>query len=99
MDFGINWKIWLNEGMVYYGVVFGALGIYMVANKLAFGTFSPVSGQIKRWWGSLSGNVYGGSVKNTLSFYGIDYLGEANAWYPVSSILGHWAERSRRSIV
>ena len=86
--FTINWKSWLTEGTIYYGIVFGALSIYMIWNKIIFGTFSPVSGQIKRWWGSLSGNVYGGSVQNPLSFFGIDYSGNANAWHPVSSFFG-----------
>ena len=87
-----HWKTWLREGLVYYGVVFGALGLYMLWNKLAFGTFSPVSGQIKRWWGSLSGNVYGGSASNVLTFFGIGYSGEGNAWHPVSNILGNLAQ-------
>jgi hypothetical protein len=87
-----NWKTWLAESLAYYGVVFGALAIYMLWNRIAFGTFSPVSGQIKRWWGSLSGNVYGGAASNLLTFFGIDYMGEGNAWHPVSTLLGHWAE-------
>ncbi|HEY5729477.1 MAG TPA: hypothetical protein VIS72_05460 [Anaerolineales bacterium] len=87
-----DWKTWLNEGLAYYGVVFGALGIYMAWNKIAFGTFLPVSGQIKRWWGSLSGRVYGGSASNPLAFFGIDYRGEGNAWHPVSTFFGKWAD-------
>jgi hypothetical protein len=92
-ELSASWKTWLKEGFIYYGIVFGALAIYMVANKIAFGTSSPVSGQIKRWWGSLSGQVYGGSVKNELSFFGIDYSGSANAWHPVSTFLGNLAEQ------
>ncbi|PWB70077.1 MAG: hypothetical protein C3F07_17765 [Anaerolineales bacterium] len=92
-QFSANWKTWLNEGLIYYGIVFGALAAYMVWNKIAFGTFSPVSGQIKRWWGSLSGNVYGGAARSLLSYLGIDYVGEANAWHPASTIIGEWAEK------
>jgi len=73
-------------------VVGGALGIYMIWNKLAFGTFSPVSGQIKRWWGSLSGKVYGGSASNLLTFLGMDAKGEGNTWHPVSTFFGNYAE-------
>ncbi|HSM71800.1 MAG TPA: hypothetical protein VK851_09665, partial [Anaerolineales bacterium] len=87
-----NWKIWLTNGFVYFGIVGSAMALYMLWNKITFGTPSPVSGQIKRWWGSLSGNVYGGSAPNVLSFFGIDYLGDANAWHPISSIWGQWAE-------
>lgn len=89
-----EWKVWLTEGGVYYGIVFGALGLYMLWNKIAFGTFSPVSGQIKRWWGSLGGNVYGGSASNALMFFGIDYDEEGTAWHPISTLLGKWAEGS-----
>jgi hypothetical protein len=89
-----HWRGWLRDGIAYYGVVFGALGIYMTWNRIAFGTFSPVSGQIKRWWGSMSGRVYGGPARNELSFFGLDYLGDANAWHPVSTLLGKWAEHT-----
>ena len=87
-----NWKQWLVDGLWFYGVSFGALGIYMLWSKFVFGTFSPVSGQIKRWWGSFSGRVYGGSAKNFLSFFGINFRDDSNAWYPVSTLFGYWAE-------
>src|SRR5688572_19899989 len=87
-----HWKKWTTEGALYYGIVLGALGIYMTWNKLVFGTSSPVSGQIKQWWASLPGRAYGGSTRNPLSFFGINYIGEANAWNPVSRILGNWSE-------
>jgi hypothetical protein len=92
-DLRAHWKQWVTEGAMYYGIVFGALGIYMTWSKLAFGTSSPVSGQIKQWWASLPGRAYGGSTRNPLSFFGINYTGEANAWNPVSRILGGWSER------
>src|SRR5262249_14386825 len=57
------------------------------------GTSSPVSGQIKRWWGSLPGRAYGGPVLDILSFFGINYDGESNAWHPLSTFLGSQAER------
>ncbi|HJS17916.1 MAG TPA: hypothetical protein VJ785_04165 [Anaerolineales bacterium] len=93
-----NWKQWLERGLAYYGVAFGALAIYMLWSKLAFDTTSPVSGQIKRWWGSLSGRVYGGSAKNIQSFFGISYSGDSNAWHPASTFLGNWAEHLYRFI-
>jgi hypothetical protein len=92
-DLRSNWTQWLREGMVYYGIAFGGLAVYMFWNKLAFGTFSPVSGQIKRWWGSLAGRVYGGPARSIPSFFGVDYSGESNTWYPVSTLFGNWAER------
>ncbi|MGE5377914.1 MAG: hypothetical protein ACM3XO_22870 [Bacteroidota bacterium] len=94
-----NWRQWLLEGAWYYGVSFGALAVYMLWSKFAFGTFSPVSGQIKRWWGSLSGRVYGGSANNFLSFFGVSYGGDSNAWHPVSTLLGTWAENWRIQIL
>lgn len=93
-----NWKTWLFDGARFYGVAFGALALYMIWSKLAFGTFSPVSGQIKRWWGSLSGRVYGGTAKNIQSFFGISYSGDSNTWHPVSTFLGNWAEQLYRFI-
>lgn len=39
-------------------------GIYALVNYRLFGLFSPVSGQIKTWWGTLGYTVYGSSVHN-----------------------------------
>lgn len=91
-----HWKQWLKDGAVYYGVVFGALGIYMAWSKLVFGTTSPVSGQIKQWWASLPGRAYGGASREMLSFFGLSYRTEENAWNPVSRIFGSWAENMYR---
>jgi len=92
------WKKWLAEGSLYYGIVLGTLGIYIVWSKIVFGTFSPVSGQIKQWWASLPGRAYGGSARDLLSFFGLRYgsLSDTNAWSPVSTIIGGWAERLYR---
>lgn len=66
------WKTWLNESISYYGVIGLALGAYMLFNRWMFGTFMPVSGQIKRWWGSLGGSAYGGSSKTIADIFAID---------------------------
>jgi hypothetical protein len=87
---------WLRDGAVYYGIVLGALGIYMTWSKLVFGTTSPVSGQIKQWWASLPGRAYGGASREILSFFGLSYRTEENAWNPVSRIIGSWAENMYR---
>ncbi len=77
-----NWKKWLNEGLRYYGILGAALVAYMLFNTLVFGTASPVSGQIKRWWGSLSGRVYGGAAQEIYQFFGFDTQVESDfsAW-------------------
>jgi hypothetical protein len=94
-QFSVSWKTWLAEAGVYFGIVLGALGIYMLWNKIAFGVSSPVSGQIKRWWGSLDGNVYGGSAASPFTFFGIDYHGEGNAWHPASTFIANLAKDLR----
>jgi hypothetical protein len=87
-----NWKQWLVDGIAYYGAAFVPLLLYMIWSKFAFGTTSPVSGQIKNWWGSLSGRVYGGSARTLAEFFGVSYQGDSNAWHPASTQLGFWAE-------
>ena len=62
----------------------------MLWSKIAFGTSSPVSGQIKRWWGSFPSRVYGGAARNPLSFFGIDPEGDFNAWSPITNLVGKW---------
>ena len=90
------WKKWLTGGALYYGIVFGALVVYMVWSKFTFGTTSPVSGQIKQWWASLPGRAYGGSSRDVLSFFGLSYRTEENAWSPISGLIGGWAENMYR---
>ncbi|RME88982.1 MAG: hypothetical protein D6770_05660 [Anaerolineae bacterium] len=84
------WKTWLAEGSAYYGVLGFSLGAYMLWSKLAIGTFTPLSGQIKRWWGSLPARVYGGPARNFAAFFGIDAEGDFNAWAPLTTRLGEW---------
>ncbi|MGB7876291.1 MAG: hypothetical protein WBL25_18045, partial [Anaerolineales bacterium] len=88
-----NWEKWLREGSVYYGILGGALGLYMLWSKFTFGTASPVSGQIKRWWGTFFSRVYGGSARSPLSFYGIDPESDFNAWTPITKLVGDWNSR------
>jgi hypothetical protein len=95
-DLRAYWKRWLSEGALYYGIVFGMLGIYMVWSKFVFGTTSPVSGQIKQWWATLPGRAYGGSSRDLLSFFGLSYITDENAWRPISRIFGAWAESMYR---
>ena len=82
-----NWLTSLREGSVYYCILGGSLGLYMLWSKIAFGTTSPVSGQIKRWWGSFSSRVYGGSARSPLAFYGIDPEGDFNIWAPITNLV------------
>ncbi len=80
-----NWKKWLADGAIYYGILGGALTAYMLFNKLVFGTSSPVSGQIKRWWGTIGNTVYDYPAPNWPSFFGISPQGVYFAWPPLSS--------------
>lgn len=83
---------WLPNALTYYGVVgVGLLG-YMGLNKLLFGTFMPVSGQIKRWWGSLPYDVYGGGAKSVLDVYALDPQ-RSNAWGLLFNPLEAWASQ------
>ena len=91
-----HWKQWFQDGALYYGIVLGALGIYMAWSKVVFGTTSPVSGQIKQWWASLPGRAYGGTSRDILSFFGLSYRTEENAWNPISRTFGSWAENMYR---
>lgn len=67
-----RWQTWLAESAAYYLPVGGLLILYMLINRWMFGTFMPVSGQIKRWWGSLSYNVYGGGSKTVADIFALD---------------------------
>jgi hypothetical protein len=99
LELRANSKTWIRDGLAYFGVAYGALSMYMFWSKFAFGTFSPVSGQIKRWWGSFPARVYGGATRSPLEFFGIDFQGEGLAWTPIANTIGRWAQEGTRMTV
>ncbi len=78
-----GWRQWLHEGLHYYGILGGALAAYMATNKILFGTFMPVSGQIKQWWGTLQGSTYGLPIDSLSGFLGLETEEGLNAWGPM----------------
>lgn len=87
-----NWKKWLSDGITYYGVLGGSLALYMLYNKLTFGTSSPVSGQIKRWWGTMTDTVYERPASSWSSFFGISLPDSYNAWQPATNMFREFAK-------
>jgi hypothetical protein len=84
---------WLTEGGVYYAVVGGSMALYMLWNRLAFGTFSPVSGQIKHWWGTFTHSIYGSAASSWLTFFALNPFSDFNAWAPPTTTLSDWSNR------
>jgi hypothetical protein len=95
-EFKANWKTWLTDGAAYYGVMGGLLAVYMLFNKVVFGTSSPVSGQVKRWWGSMPVTLYEGPASNWFSFFGIG-RNHFNAWQPLTDLF-YWAAEFLRPL-
>lgn len=91
-QFRQSWKTWLNESLTFYGILGVALGIYMLFNRWMFGTFMPVSGQIKRWWGTLPNNVYGGGAQSVLDVFALDPL-RSQAWKLLTGPLRTWVQQ------
>jgi hypothetical protein len=89
----LNWRQVFREGVGYYGILGSALATYMLYNKIAFGTFMPVSGQIKAWWGSLQGSAYGNPITNLAGLLGLEREEGLNAWGPVVYLLHDLKDR------
>lgn len=83
---------WIHDGWIYFGIAGTGLVIYMGINRALFGTFMPVSGQIKRWWGSMPNDVYGGGAKSILDVFSID-PNYSQAWNLFTNPLFDWAEK------
>ncbi len=64
-----NWRNWLNTASVYFLPLFAALAGYMAINQSYAGSAMPVSGQIKRWWGTLPNTVYGRPISTILGVF------------------------------
>ena len=53
-----NSLLYLKNGIYFSIPILLLNGGYVLYNKLQFGTWTPVSGQIKVWWGTLENTVY-----------------------------------------
>ena len=58
-----NWRIWMSRALRYFSPISITLIIYLIVNSQYAGSAMPVSGQIKRWWGTLPNTVYGRPIK------------------------------------
>jgi hypothetical protein len=68
----------------------------MLFNRWMFGTFMPVSGQVKRWWGTLPNNVYGGGSQTILDVFALDPL-RSQAWKLLTGPLRTWVSHIPKS--
>ncbi|MGE5249491.1 MAG: hypothetical protein ACM3QS_04685, partial [Bacteroidota bacterium] len=89
-----KWRGWLQEGALYYGILGIPLAIYMLLNRVLIGTFMPISGEIKRWWGGPSMRAYGGPARSPLAFWGVDFNPDFSAWNPLTG----WLDTLSRQI-
>ncbi len=71
---------WLQNGRVYIVSAAGLLSLYMLGHKWLFGSFSPVSGQIKHWWGTIY-TVYGRPVNSMAAFWGYNENFNHSPWF------------------
>ena len=98
-DIKKNITVWIKNAVAFFLPLFSALGVYMVLNKWYAGSSMPVSGQIKRWWGTLPNTVYGRPIK-TLSGI-VDALLDTDIesgpfWLMIKPLfsISHWIRRT-----
>ncbi len=88
----ISWGRLLAEGSMFALPIALLLGAYITFNKIAFGTFMPVSGQIKQWWNTLPNTIY--AHKNTLlTVLGLSPASGYGPWSLVTSPLFNLAKQ------
>jgi hypothetical protein len=87
--------IWWQHGSAYFLPVGTVLLLYTGWNKLTFGTFTPVSGQIKHWWGTIY-TVYGKPINTLVEFFGYDSKLKRGPWALGISGWNELAEQFRR---
>lgn len=83
-----NFRRWFSRGAGYALPVGLALVVYMLLNLHWFGTPTPVSGQVKHWWGTIPDVVYGRPANNLAALFGFfENTGQSPWWlffFPVS---------------
>ncbi|MBN1666777.1 MAG: hypothetical protein JW862_06800 [Anaerolineales bacterium] len=81
-DSGVSfqqWMTWLQTGTKYATPIGLGLASYLLFNRLYFGVFMPVSGQVKHFWGSLY-TVYGNPVDSLSSLWGYARAASFGPW-------------------
>jgi len=88
-----NWRI-LVAASLLGPLALGVL-LYIAWNLLSFGTSTPVSGQVKLWWGTLRNTVYGFPVRDWVDFAGQFFTNdpELGSWSLLTTPLYAAAER------
>ncbi|MFQ5615071.1 MAG: hypothetical protein ACE5GO_01215 [Anaerolineales bacterium] len=81
------WLWRLRLALACFGPLTFVVLVYMGWNWIGFGTPTPVSGQVKRWWGTLPNTVYGFPPKRWVNFIGQFFTG-AEGIGPWSIITG-----------
>ena len=74
-----NWRETFMRGCMFALPIALLMGIYVSFNKVVFGSFSPVSGQIKVWWNTLPNTVYA-QPSSLLSMLGLDPSSSDGPW-------------------
>lgn len=80
---------WVSTAAAYALPLGLLLGGYVLWNQLNFGTFMPVSGQIKHWWGQTGDTIYGRPVQSLAGLFGLaswDSGPWALLWAPFNSL-------------
>lgn len=89
-EFSQNFTIWFSRGTGYALPVVFLLVFYLLLNLYWFGTPTPVSGQIKHWWGTIPDVVYGKPVNSIPALFGFFENSGKSPWWllflPVSVI-------------
>lgn len=76
-------KWWLKLGFSYFTPLVTTLGAYLVVNQIYFSSAMPVSGKIKRWWGTQKYTVYGNPPKDLDDFF--------EEFFSATNSVGPWA--------
>lgn len=86
-----HWKPVLLNGVFYGAPIALLVGSYMVFNKVTFGSFTPVSGQIKHWWSTMPNTVYARAA-SLLDTLGLSTGGGNGPWSILTSKIYQAAE-------
>ncbi|GAP11335.1 hypothetical protein BECAL_02523 [Bellilinea caldifistulae] len=80
-EFFQNFRKWVWRGVGYALPIVIGLSAYLLLNLVWFGTPTPVSGQVKHWWGTILDIVYGQPVNSIPALFGFfENIGQSPWW-------------------
>ena len=101
---GENFPNWIKRTALYFLPVLLLMSLYLLINHIVFDAAFPVSGQIKRWWGTLPNTIYGDPIETLSGVFSSLFITSKNRgpfwlfWQPLNLLFELFPEITKNQV-